>query len=333
MKFIDEATITIESGKGGNGCVGFRREKYIPKGGPDGGDGGRGGSVYIRARGNMTTLLDFREKHFYKAENGQPGRGSQCSGRAGKDLTIDVPVGTKVMLAGTDHCLVDLTEDMQEFCLAHGGAGGLGNIHFKSSRNQTPYQSTPGEPAQRKDLKLELQVMADCGLLGLPNAGKSSLIRQLSRAQPKVADYPFTTVRPHLGIMVLPYGQRVVLADIPGLLAGAHTGHGMGNVFLRHLSRCKALIEVLDGAGCDGVDLCQAHSVLEQELAAYQHDFAHKRRILVINKADLGVPEEEINKLRQKLSGDVVGPIVVSCLTGQGLDKLKDELAKEFGLD
>ncbi len=330
MKFIDEATIAIESGKGGNGCVGFRREKYIPKGGPDGGDGGRGGGVFIRAQANMSTLLDFRERHFYKAENGQPGRGQQCSGRSGKDLTIDVPIGTKVFLVGTEHCLVDLVEDQQLFCLAEGGEGGLGNIHFKSSRNQTPYQSTTGALAIRKELRLELQVMADCGLLGLPNAGKSSLIRKLSRAQPKVANYPFTTVRPHLGIMVLPYGQRMVLADIPGLLAGAHEGHGMGNIFLRHLSRCSVLIEVLDGAGCDGIGLCEAHDILEQELAAYQHDFASKPRIIVINKCDLDIPVEQIDELKEKITKSAIGPIVVSCVTGQGIDELKDELAEQF---
>lgn len=330
MKFIDEATITIESGKGGNGCIGFRREKFIPKGGPDGGDGGRGGSVYLRAVTRMSSLLDFREKSFYKAENGQPGGGSQCTGRSGHDLIIDVPVGTRAMLAGTDICLVDLTNEGQQYCLAEGGHGGLGNTHFKSSRNQTPYQSTPGGDAVRKEVTLELQVMADCGLLGMPNAGKSSLISVLSRAHPKVAGYAFTTTRPHLGIMMLPQGERVVIADIPGLLSGAHEGHGMGNVFLRHVSRCRVLIEVIDMAGCDGVSPLEAHRILEHELKSYRKDLLDRPRIVVLNKADLSYNQSDVDELKAVLGKDLYGPFVISCKDKNGLEALKLQIRQIF---
>ena len=330
MKFIDESTITIESGKGGNGCIGFRREKFIPKGGPDGGDGGRGGSVYLRAVTRMSSLLDFREKSFYKAENGQPGGGSQCTGRSGQDLVIDVPIGTRAMLAGTDICIVDLTKEDQSYCLAEGGQGGLGNTHFKSSRNQTPYQSTPGGDAIRKEITLELQVMADCGLLGMPNAGKSSLISVLSRAHPKVADYAFTTTRPHLGIMMLPHGERVVIADIPGLLAGAHQGHGMGNVFLRHMSRCRVLIEVIDMAGCDGVSPLEAHRILEHELESYKEALMDKPRIVVLNKADLSYDEGQVDELKNALGDNLYGPFVISCKDKDGLDALKQQIRLIF---
>ena len=333
MKFIDEANIIIESGKGGNGCIGFRREKFIPKGGPDGGDGGRGGSVYLRAVTRMSSLLDFREKSFYKAENGQQGRGSQCTGRSGQDLTIDVPIGTRALLAGTDICLVDLTKEGQTYCLADGGEGGLGNVHFKSSRNQTPYQSTPGGEAIRKEIKLELQVMADCALLGMPNAGKSSLISVLSRAHPKVADYAFTTTRPHLGIMTLLEGERVVLADIPGLLEGAHTGHGMGNLFLRHISRCRALIEVIDIVGCDGVEPLEAHRILEHELRSYKEELLDRPRIVVLNKADLadddGV-DQCVQQFKSMMNEKMHGPFVVSCMNRTGLKELTEAIRLIF---
>lgn len=333
MKFIDESTITIESGKGGNGCIGFRREKFIPKGGPDGGDGGRGGSVYLRAVTRMASLLDFREKSFYKAENGQPGRGQQCTGRSGVDLVIDVPIGTKALLAGTDICLVDLTKEGQQYCIAEGGDGGLGNTHFKSSRNQTPYQSTPGGDAIRKEITLELQVMADCGLLGMPNAGKSSLISNLSRAHPKVADYAFTTTRPHLGIMMLPQGERVVIADIPGLLEGAHTGHGMGNVFLRHVSRCRVLIEVIDIAGCDGVSPLEAHRILEQEIKSYKEELMDKPRIIVLNKADIEYDQQDVDDLLGALTPNLYGPVIISCKEKQGMDILKEKIRQVFQPD
>ena len=246
MKFFDEALISVTAGNGGNGAVSFRREKYIPRGGPNGGDGGRGGSICIVADRNLNTLIDYRYTRIYRAEHGENGRGSDCYGKGGADLTLRVPVGTVITDTSTGELLADLHEDGANTIIATGGAGGLGNLHFKSSTNRAPRQFTPGEAGQARELKLELRVLADVGLLGMPNAGKSTFIRAISAARPKVADYPFTTLEPHLGIVKAGDDFSFVVADIPGLIEGAHDGKGLGHEFLRHIERTKVLVYLLD---------------------------------------------------------------------------------------
>jgi GTP-binding protein len=246
MKFVDEADIRVEAGAGGNGCVSFRREKFIPRGGPDGGDGGRGGSVYLVAREGINTLVDFRVRRRFRAAQGRGGAGQNMTGAAGEDLYIDVPKGTVIADLDTNEILGDLTDAGQELLVARGGRGGFGNTHFKSSTNRAPRQSTPGEPGEGRHLALELKLLADVGLLGLPNAGKSTLIRALSAARPKVADYPFTTLTPHLGVVRVDAEQSFVMADIPGLIEGAAQGAGLGHKFLKHLQRTRLLLHVVD---------------------------------------------------------------------------------------
>ena len=293
MKFVDEANITVQAGKGGNGCVSFRREKYIPYGGPNGGDGGDGGSVYLVTDTGLNTLVDFRYKRSYKAENGQPGMGRECTGKSGEDIYIKVPVGTVVKDADTGEVMGDLIEPEQSLLVAKGGIHGLGNTHFKSSTNRAPRQFTPGTPGEQRKLLLELNVLADVGLLGLPNAGKSTLIRSVSAAQPKVADYPFTTLYPNLGVVRLGVDSSFVIADIPGVIEGAAEGAGLGIQFLKHLSRTRLLLHVVDvmpmmGSG-DPVEDIKA---IEQELQKYSDTLAQKDRWLVFNKVDL-LPEDE----------------------------------------
>src|SRR5690606_28969915 len=251
MKFIDEAKIEVHAGKGGDGAATFRREKYVPRGGPDGGDGGRGGSVWARADRNLNTLIDYRYERIHRAENGARGMGSDCNGRAGRDIELRVPVGTLVRDAATGELIADLARDGERALLARGGRGGLGNTHFKSSVNRAPRQFTPGEPGESRQLVLELKVLADVGLLGLPNAGKSTFMRAVSSARPKVADYPFTTLNPSLGVVRVGDESSFVLADIPGLIEGAAEGAGLGHQFLRHLSRTRLLLHLVDIAPVD----------------------------------------------------------------------------------
>ena len=327
MKFVDEALVTLEAGKGGNGCVSFRREKYIDKGGPDGGDGGHGGSIVIRAKNRLKTLIDFRTHPFIRAKNGSSGAGSECTGKSGEDLIIDVPIGTKIFSHPGSILIADLAEDESRITIAQGGDGGLGNVHFKTSVQQAPRRSTPGFPGEKRIVRLELHLLADCGLLGLPNAGKSSLIRRISRATPKVANYPFTTLKPHLGITMLDNDRRLVIADIPGLLEGAHQGVGMGNQFLKHLSRCKLLIEVIDGACVDGVSAIDAHNILKHELLSYGNGLEKKPRLLVINKVDLA-QDESVKTLLHTVKNDpsYLGIFTLSCQDDTGFDIFRSAL-------
>jgi GTP-binding protein len=282
MKFIDEAKIEVHAGGGGNGAATFRREKYVPRGGPDGGDGGRGGSVWARADRNINTLVDYRFARIHRAENGQRGMGSDCNGRAGSDLELRVPVGTVIRDEATGEVLADLAKDGGRALLARGGAGGLGNLHFKSSTNRAPRQFTRGEPGESRRLTLELRVLADVGLLGLPNAGKSTLIRAVSSARPKVADYPFTTLNPSLGVVRVGEASFVI-ADIPGLIEGASQGAGLGHQFLRHLARTRLLLHMIDLTGEDPVGDAR---VIAAELKKYDEALYRKPRWLVFNKID-----------------------------------------------
>ncbi|MGL4860792.1 MAG: Obg family GTPase CgtA [Enterobacteriaceae bacterium] len=292
MKFIDEATIQVMAGDGGNGCVSFRREKYIPKGGPDGGDGGDGGDVYLIAENNLNTLIDFRFERTYRAERGQNGQSKNCTGKRGQDITLKVPVGTRITDRSTGETLGDLTVHGQSLMVAKGGFHGLGNTRFKSSINRAPRQKTNGTPGEVRELNLELLLLADVGMLGLPNAGKSTFIRAVSAAQPKVADYPFTTLEPSLGVVRMDAGQSFVVADIPGLIEGAAEGAGLGIRFLKHLERCKVLLHLVDLDPIDGSDPVNNAQIILEELHKYSEKLAAKPRWLVFNKMDL-LPAEE----------------------------------------
>lgn len=328
MKFVDEATIAVEAGKGGNGCVSFRREKFIAKGGPDGGDGGHGGSIWIKADENVNTLIDYRYTRRYKAENGQQGMGSDMTGRKGKDTTLVVPVGTTVIDVDTDEVLIDLKEHGETFKVAEGGARGLGNTRFKSSTNRAPRQSTPGKEGESRNLKFEMKVLADVGLLGLPNAGKSTLIRSVSAAKPKVADYPFTTMVPNLGVVRVDDMRSFVMADIPGLIEGASEGAGLGIRFLKHLVRTRVLLHIVDMYPFDESTPAENALAIANELEAFSPTLAERERWLVLNKIDM-VPEEE----RQERIDSVVdalnwkGPVhVISAMAKQGTDELARDL-------
>ncbi len=294
MKFIDEAIINVEAGKGGNGCVSFRREKYIPKGGPDGGDGGDGGSVFLVAENDLNTLADFRFQRNYQATNGKGGMSRNCTGHRGEDLYIKVPVGTLVKDIETQELMGDLSEVGKILKVAQGGFHGLGNTRFKSSTNQAPRQCKPGTEGEKRSLSLELQVLADVGLLGLPNAGKSTFIRSVSNAKPKVADYPFTTLYPNLGVVGMDGNRSFVIADIPGLIEGASEGAGLGHQFLRHLSRTGLLLHIVDIAPM-GDESTPAEDVVKiaKELEKYSDSLANQPRWLVLNKLDLLLPEDQ----------------------------------------
>jgi len=314
MKFVDEAGIRVEAGDGGNGCVSFRREKYIPKGGPDGGDGGDGGDVYLIADENLNTLIDFRFERFYRAERGENGRGGNCTGKRGKDLEIRVPVGTRATDEDTGEVLGDLTSHEQRLMVAKGGFHGLGNTRFKSSTNRAPRQRTDGTPGEIRNLKLELMLLADVGLLGLPNAGKSTFIRSVSAAKPKVADYPFTTLVPNLGVVRPQPQSSFVIADIPGLIEGAADGAGLGIRFLKHLERCRLLLHLVDILPVDGSDPADSAAAIIAELEKYSPKLAAKPRWLVFNKLDLVLDEEAdaiIERVCQAI--DWQGPVYRIC--------------------
>lgn len=286
MKFVDEATIMVEAGRGGNGCVSFRREKYIPRGGPDGGDGGGGGSIWLVAKAGLTTLVDFRTQRRFRAQSGQPGAGRQKSGASGDDLEVPVPVGTLVYEADTGEFIGDLAQSSSRLLVAHGGRGGLGNVHFKSSVNRAPRRFTPGTEGESRRLRLELKLLADVGLVGLPNAGKSSLLAAVSAARPKVAGYPFTTLYPELGVVRLGPERSFVIADVPGLIEGAAGGHGLGTRFLRHVERTRLLFHLVDLAPAEGFDPGVVRTI-ERELAEHSPQLAARERWLVFSKADL----------------------------------------------
>jgi len=295
MKFVDEAMIKIEAGNGGNGCLSFRREKFVPRGGPDGGDGGDGGSIYLVADKELNTLVDFRFKRQYKAENGQGGLGSNCTGKKGDDLYIRVPIGTMVYDTETDELIGDIKHPDEQLLVAQGGFHGLGNTRYKSSVNRAPRQTSKGSPGEARHLRLELRVLADVGLLGLPNAGKSTLIRAVSSAKPKVADYPFTTLHPGLGVVSVAAHKSFVMADIPGLIEGASTGAGLGHRFLKHLSRTCILLHVIDLAPLDESDPLTSAKAIINELKAYSPELLNKPRWLVFNKIDM-IPDEKTQK-------------------------------------
>lgn len=321
MKFFDEALITVTAGNGGNGAVSFRREKYVPRGGPDGGDGGRGGSVIMVADRNLNTLIDFRYTRHHRAEHGENGRGSDCFGKGGEDLVLRVPVGTVVTDVGSGTLLCDLDTDGMSAIVARGGAGGAGNLRFKSSTNRAPRQSTPGEPGEARELRLELKVLADVGLLGMPNAGKSTFIRAVSAARPKVADYPFTTLQPNLGVVRVATGKSFVIADIPGLISGASEGAGLGHRFLKHLQRTRLLLHIIDVAPLDpAVDPIADAAGLIEELRRYDEALYRKPRWIVLNKIDI-LPEDErqtrLEELVARLATDQ--PLfMVSAVSGEG---------------
>lgn len=294
MKFVDEASIKVHAGKGGNGCLSFRREKYIPKGGPDGGDGGDGGSVILVGTEGLNTLIDFRYTRNFKAENGQQGSSAECTGRGGEDLVLPVPVGTTVIDEETGDVLGDITELDQRLKVAQGGYHGLGNTRYKSSTNRAPRQTSPGKEGEIRELKLELKVLADVGLLGLPNAGKSTFIRSVSAARPKVADYPFTTLVPNLGVVGMSGDKSFVVADIPGLIEGASEGAGLGVRFLKHLTRTRLLLHLVDMMPYDGSTPGENAAVIEQELDKFSPTMAEGDRWLVLNKLDL-LPEDEVD--------------------------------------
>ncbi len=325
MKFVDEAHIEVFAGNGGNGCMSFRREKFIPFGGPDGGDGGRGGHVCVEADPNLNTLIDFRYQRLFRARNGEHGRGSDQFGAAGDDLLLRVPVGTLVHDADSGELLADLATPGQRAVLARGGQGGLGNLRFKSSTNRAPRQSTPGQPGEQHRLRLELKVLADVGLLGLPNAGKSTFIAAVSNARPKIADYPFTTLHPHLGVVRVAEGRSFVVADIPGLIAGAAEGAGLGHQFLRHLQRTRLLLHLVDVAPFDpdADPVRDARSVVA-ELKKYDPELAARPRWLVLNKLDMLEPGERAGRvadIRRRLRHK--GPVyAISALAREGLEPL-----------
>lgn len=325
MKFIDEARIEVHAGKGGNGAVSFRREKYVPRGGPDGGDGGRGGSIYAVADRNINTLVDYRFKRVHRAKNGEGGRGAQCYGKGAEDIYLRMPVGTVIKDLATGSIVADLSNHEQMALLAKGGKGGLGNERFKSSTNRAPRQFTPGEPGESRELYLELKVLADVGLLGMPNAGKSTFIRAVSSAKPKVADYPFTTLQPNLGVVRVGMDKSFVVADIPGLIEGAAEGAGLGHQFLRHLARTRLLLHLVDIAPFDpATDPVKEARAIVRELRKYDEALYRKPRWLVLNKADM-LPEDQrdavvaeiLRRLRWK------GPhFLISALTGEGCREL-----------
>lgn len=326
MAFVDEVTIRVQSGAGGDGCVSFRREKYVPYGGPNGGHGGRGGDVYLLASRNKQTLLDFKFRPLFRAERGEHGQGSECDGRGAEDLVIEVPVGTLVFDGNSLELLGDLVGDGTKLLVAKGGKGGRGNMGFKTSTNQAPRFATPGKPGETRELKLELRLIADIGLVGLPNAGKSSLLRVISRATPKVAAYPFTTLEPNLGV-AHHKGVTFVVADLPGLIEGAADGAGLGHKFLRHVSRNRLLLHLVD-ASADNEAMAESIAVVRKELAAHDPALAARPELLVFTKADCLAPNERVDKVRA-LSDRGFEGILVSSQSGYGMSELLDLLSEE----
>jgi GTPase len=329
MKFVDEVTIQVKAGDGGDGCVSFRREKYIPFGGPDGGDGGDGGSIYLLGDSNLNTLADFRHVRTFNAEGGDRGRGENCTGKSGTDLLINVPVGTIVRNIETDEIIGDVTTAGQRLLVAHGGFHGLGNTRFKSSTNRAPRKSTSGSTGEFRELQLELKLLADVGLLGIPNAGKSTLIRAISSARPKVADYPFTTLYPNLGVVSVAMNRSFVVADIPGLIEGAAEGAGLGIRFLKHLARTHLLLHLVDMMPLDGItDPVDEIRKIEAELEAFNAELVTRERWLVLNKMDL-LPGNE----REARRMDIVGRLqwrdpvfMISAISGAGTRELVQKI-------
>lgn len=329
MAFVDEAKFFVKAGDGGNGCVSFRREKYVPKGGPDGGDGGKGGDVIIEASSRLHSLLDFRYRSHFKAKAGSHGQGQKKHGRNGQDYILRVPAGSLIKDVESGEVLADLVEDGQRFVTARGGRGGKGNVHFASSTNRTPRTATNGRPGEEKWLRIELKLLADVGLIGLPNAGKSTLLSRLSAARPKVADYPFTTITPQLGVLYLSTGEPCTIADIPGLIEGAHSGHGLGHKFLRHIERTGLLLQLIDSSGFDH-DPLKAYHILENELKAYTPELLDRPRFVLLTKVDVLPSEEAVKELKSRFSAEGIRTVAVSALSGRGLDELRARLTEFF---
>jgi GTP-binding protein len=331
MDFLDEARITVKSGDGGRGCVSFRREKFIPKGGPDGGDGGDGGNVVIRATTRLNSLIDFRLRKRFRAENGRPGRGRNQTGKNGEHVTIEVPLGTLVYDSNTQEVLADLIYDGQEAVILEGGKGGKGNQHFATSTNRAPRKAQPGIPGQQKNLYLSLKYLADIGLIGLPNAGKSTLLSRLTDARPRIADYPFTTLVPNLGVLTLKDGKTLTLADIPGLIEGASEGRGLGHDFLKHVERTRLYLHILDMTYTPAKDILEDFYAVMQELENYNPALAQKEQIVLLNKMDLYSSEcrdkEKVKGLLHDLGLEL---FFISALTGEGLGALKQALSRKF---
>lgn len=325
--FVDEAEIYVKGGDGGDGFVGFRREAYVPRGGPDGGDGGDGGSVYMEAVENIDTLMDFVGHHHWKAENGRPGRTKKMTGKSGRDTIIEVPLGTLIYDKDTGILLKDLTEARQRVCVARGGRGGRGNVHFATPTEQAPRYAEPGRKGKERHLRLELKLIADVGLVGMPNAGKSTLISRVSSARPKIADYPFTTLHPVLGIAELSRHRRMVLADLPGLIEGAHEGAGLGDEFLRHIERTRVIVHLVDILPMDGSDPVRNFTIIRNELAKYSKTLAAKPAIVVANKMDLTDSQEALKAFKKKTKQDV---LAISAVTGRGLPELLERLWRQI---
>ncbi len=324
MKFVDEALISVQAGKGGNGCLSFRREKFVAKGGPDGGDGGDGGSVYVVADNDLNTLVDYRYQRQYEAESGEQGRGRNCTGAKGADIELKVPVGTTIVDNETEEVIGDLTQEGQRLKVAQGGFHGLGNTRFKSSVNRAPRQTTKGSEGESRQLRLELKVIADVGLLGMPNAGKSTFIRSVSHARPKVANYPFTTLVPNLGVVSVQKHRSFVVADIPGLIEGAAEGAGLGIRFLKHLARCRILLHLVDVAPFDETDPVDSAKAIVKELEKFSGALAERDRWLVLNKVDL-LPEDERESVCQRIVDELGwrGPVYrTAAIASKGTEQL-----------
>ena len=324
MKFIDEAIITVWSGNGGRGCVSFRREKYIPRGGPDGGDGGKGGDIVLKTTSRKRTLYQFRFQKHFKAKNGAHGQGKQKTGKNGQDLAIELPPGTLVTDADTGQVIKDLIKSGETFVLARGGRGGQGNARFKTSTHRVPRFAQPGEPGETKALRLELKLLADVGIIGLPNAGKSTLITAVSSARPKIGNYPFTTLFPSLGVVQTPWAEPFVVADIPGLIQGAHKGTGLGIRFLRHIERTRILVHLIDVSDMDTDNPLNAYTTVNKELAMYNQELVEKPQIVVLNKMDLPDVGEAAKKFQAAIKEKQV--ILISALSGQGIENLKSKI-------
>ena len=334
MNFLDEAVIRARSGDGGKGCISFRREKFVPKGGPDGGDGGDGGSVIIRASRRLHILTDYKSHKYFKASDGKHGKGKNQSGKNGPDLFIDVPLGTIIEDLDTGELLADLIHDKQEFLLLPGGKGGKGNQHFATSTNRTPSIAQPGLPGREKRLKLSLKFLADIGLIGLPNAGKSTLLSRLSMARPKIDSYPFTTLTPNLGVMVFEDDRSLVIADIPGLIEGASEGRGLGHRFLKHTERTRLLLHLLDITYQPDQNILDDFHTVIHEMVAYSPALADKPQIALINKMDLyGPKHRNLITLQNELDKIGIESLPISALTGQGIEKLKKIIIKKWGID
>jgi len=326
VKFIDEAIITIQSGDGGSGCVSFRREKFIPRGGPDGGDGGKGGDVVLKTTLRKRTLQHFQFKRQFKAKNGSGGQGKQKTGKNGHDLIIEIPPGTLVSNSETEQILKDLTKPDETLIAAKGGRGGQGNRRFKTSKNRTPRFSQPGEPGETLTLKLDLKLLADVGIIGLPNAGKSTLISSISSANPKIGNYPFTTLSPNLGVVQTPWGEPFVVADIPGLIEGAHKGAGLGIKFLRHIERTRILVHLIDVLSIDLDDPLKVYYTINNELAMYSTGLAEKPQIVVLNKLDIPDGVESANIFKSVAKDKKI--LLISAINGTGIDELKSQIVK-----